>query len=88
MGRPFEMMSVAPFWIIVTFPNALARDGQRVLGSALSSIPFLLVIQCAGWGRRTLASHRRLNSIMLGVKMILGTPFHPWTTSGSFYTSA
>jgi hypothetical protein len=40
MGRPFDIMSVAPFWIIVTFPNALARDGQRVLGSALSSIPY------------------------------------------------
>jgi hypothetical protein len=39
-------------------------------------------------GGLTLASHRRLNSMILGVKMILGTPFQPCTTSGSFYESA
>ena len=38
MGRPFEMMSVSPFWMMVTFCKAEASWGQRVCGSDLGSI--------------------------------------------------
>jgi hypothetical protein len=75
--------------MIVTLPKALARAGQRVLGSALSSIPYFvsLIYMLETVDGLTFASHRRLNSMILGVRMILGTPFHPCTTSGSFYLS-
>lgn len=61
------MMSAPPFWMMVTFPSARARDGQSVLGSALSSIPYnqqlaLILFQSirpwAGWEER--ATHHGL----------------------------
>ena len=38
MGKPFEMISLAPFWRIVVFSRARERSGQSVSAGAFGSI--------------------------------------------------
>ena len=67
-----------PAFSVCALKGSRGRGGQGVIGSRRDS-----GWEVDEWGL-TIVWHSRLNSIMFGVRMILGTPFQPWTTSGSF----